>query len=313
MARSIYFPGNTIATNDGDPDLADIAAGEFAIVPADSSMISTSHFQVANLAGFIAADANTNFLEKRSFKIIRKLADGTYYSSIPICMHDIVRYQRIPYSAGTAQVTTISPAIPATQYAGDTYTLKIIDLTTGTMPMLRKTFQQVHTGTDFTVKSLIDNLVTLINADTDLSITAANAGDTTLTLTADKDVTFAVALDDMAGGLWTSVLTTKMIPATGTLAKIQALEKEIAAEEFGYENRVLFPKTFVSMIPSGSTDFTVSIIEMKKEYTPVDGGNYRGANTIKLYLCEVVGAGTQVGELIAVNLTKNLPNIDGLV
>jgi len=235
--KSIYFPGATVGVAGA---LSTLAAGQYGIVPADSSMLPTDTFAIT-LAGFIAADANTNANEKRQFKVVtrRSATDLTLYCSPEFSLSEIVRYQKIAYSAGTAQVTTITPVLPATQYPGDIYTIKLIDLTTGTMPMLRKSFQVVHTGTDFTATTVGDAFRAQINADEDFAITAS--GTTTLILTADKDITFASATDDLAS-VFTTVLTTKMIPATGTLAKVLALEQECNSYQFGVWNKVLFPK-----------------------------------------------------------------------
>jgi hypothetical protein len=302
--KHIYFPGITRATNDGTPVLSEVAAGEWAIVAEDSSMLATSAFQV-DLTGFVAADAATNANEKSKFKLITKLADGNWYSSIAFSLNEIVKYQKIAYNAGTAQVTTITPSLPATQKKGDVYRLKIIDLTAGTANVMRKNYEVVHTGTDFTTTTICDAFRTAIAADADMTGYITGSGTTTLILTAAKDKAFAVATDELMAA-FTVALTTKMIPAIGTLAKVQALEQECNAYQYGVWNKVLHPKTAPSYVQASQTTFDIYVLELKKAYNPVDGGKYAGANTIKLYIVETAGATNSFGDLLEAALPTSI-------
>jgi hypothetical protein len=301
--KQCYFPGITRGTAGA---LSTLAAAEWGIVPATSSMISTDGF-TTDLTGYIGVGGATDpSLEALKFKLVtrRSSTDLNFYCSPAFSLSQITKYSYVPYSAGTAQVTTITPVLPATQYTGDVYSIKLIDLTTGTQPMLRKTFQVVHVGTDFTTTTVMDAFRTLINADEDFSFVVAT-GTTTLILTLSKDYTLATATDDLAS-VFTTVLTTKMIPSTGTLAKITALEQECNSYQYGVYNKVLFPKTAPSKMQPSQTTFDQYILEIANPFSPVDGSKMQANNPLKLYIVETAGATNSFGDLLKAAFPTNL-------
>lgn len=299
--KACYFPAIARGTAGA---LSTLAAGEWGIVPANSSMVTTDNF-ITDLTGFIPADEATEANMNKKLKIVsrRSASDVTLYCSPSFALSDVVKYSFVAYGAGTKQVTTITSVLPAVQKTGDIYTIKIIDLSSGTFPMLKKSYQVVHIGTDFTTTTVLDGMRTLINADTDFNIVAT--GTTTLILTAATvDQTFATATSD-AASIFTTVLTTKNIPSTGTLAKVQALEQECNSYQFGVYNKVLFAKTAPTKVQPTETTFDYYILELKNLYNPVDGGKYVGNMPLKLYIIEKSGATNSFGDLLKATFTAN--------
>ena len=282
--KALYFPGATRGTAGA---LSTLAAGQWGLMAAGSSMLATDNF-VTTLANFTSATAPETLTPKLGFHIVTRAADSSLVISPEIVVDNIVKVTKVAYSAGTSQVITITPSLPATQYAGDIYTLKLIDITVGTANLLRKSFQVVHTGTDFTATTICDAFRTLIAADSDFSF-ITGSGTTTLILTAAKDRAFATATDDLAS-VFTTALTTRMIPSSGTLAKVQALQDEIESYELGYWNKVYFPKAGVDRIPASVTTFDITIVEMMLPFNPADGSKVKGGYPFKLYIVETASA-----------------------
>jgi len=254
----------------------------------------------AGRAGFYDGDAD-NLVDdldlvsrKAPLQIVWKKSDGSIESSNIFTIEDIVSVSKAGYDAGTAQVVTITPALPATQAKGDIYTLKVIITTPGTAVMQKKTYEVINTtGVDFTATTLGNAFRSLINADSEIPVTAT--GTTTLILTADIDENFRVATDDnmAAAGV---VYTTNMDLSFGTPAKIKDLEAECESYGQGITNKVGFPvKRPDSEVGSGNYDVYIVALELKGKN--VDSANPSKYEDLTLYIAEPTGAGVVGAEL----------------
>ena len=292
--KACFFPGITLGTAGA---MSTLAVQQWGVVGEGANIQAADNF-IATIVGYIAT-AGVNALERKGFHFVSRRADSSLDLSPVIRLSDITKITKLAYAAGTKQVTTITSVLPATQKVGDIYTIKLIDVSApATIPMTRKSYQVVHTGTDFTTTTVLDAFRTQINADADFGPLVAT-GTTTLILTAaNVDQAFATATAD-AASIFTTVLTTKNIPSVGTLAKVLALEQECNSYQYGVYNKVSFEKTAPSRVQPGETTFAICIIEFAK---PIQvGTGQRGAYVSKLYIIEKAGATTPPSSFLPAN------------
>jgi len=234
-------------------------------------------------------------LAKAPYQIQTRKANGIE-SSFEFCNNDIVRVTKMAYSAGTAQVTTITPgAFPAVQKKGDEYILKIINTTPGTMNLPTKTFVAVHKGgTDLTATTLVTAFKALIGTDKDLQV--VSSGTTTLVLTGSTpDNHFRVAVSGLFENAGV-VYTTANVPSQGTPAKVKELEAECASYGKGVANKVSFPVVPASEVGTGNYDITV--IELAHTSPDASGMKNQKVERKTIYLAETAGT-SPVGALFA--------------
>lgn len=231
-------------------------------------------------------------------QIIAKGLDNTPEVSAVFSPENIVKKSVIAPSAGTAQVSKITLAVPATQKRGDEWIVKVIDATIGTRAPKVTNVSVYRGNADYTVETLTDAFVLKINA-AKLGITAANVGDV-LVLTADDTVkAFRLAVDNMAEGS-TIEYTTSNIPAAGTPAVIEALEKYLQSFGRGITNQTSVPVKMPASNVEAAASYTLYVFDMLIPVPDYSGKGSARTATYKLYLAEADAlAANHVGKLIA--------------
>lgn len=224
MKRQLFIP-QTLSTE--GTEISAFADGEIGAVVVGET-VSTD---CANLGA------------NEQFNIVWQRSDSTISTSPVLQLSWLYQEQTAVYTAGTAQITHVTPTVASTQVYGDEYLLKIIDTTPGTMNLPKKSFSVVHVGVDYTVATLIDAFVALIGTDTDLKVTATD-GTTYLILTGTSgDTHFRVALDSNLLGD-TVTYGTPAVPSNGANAAVTLLETALLAEGEGITNQVRLPQYY---------------------------------------------------------------------
>ena len=256
-------------------------------VPADTTDIADID---DSKAGFVVE--GTNEVKAApvigdKLQLIYKRADGSAECSPVFSPANITRAVKIVPSAGTAQVATITFTAPAVQQVGDEFIVKVIDTTPGTRAPQHYNFSVYHTGADYTDQTLAEAFVAVINANTELKITATNAVGV-MTLTANNTVfTFRLATDGKAAfGAGVIDYATANVPAAGTPEVIGALEEYLNSFGRGITNRTSVPIKMPGSQVDPTAEYTLYIFEMSIPTPDYAGKATARTASYKMYVAE---------------------------
>lgn len=206
-------------------------------------------------------------LTDEKLQIAWKNSSGNIEMSPSFTLEDIKENITIEYSAGTAQVITVTPTLPDVQEEGDEYLLKILDTSKGTANPEIKRFSVYHQGTDYDLATLLTALADKVNEDTELELVAANSGDSALTLTTtDETFTkyFRVAVDAELRNA-NIAYTTNNIPAQGKPVQIADLEQRYNPDGRGLYNERILPRAYKSSEVDTSKSYNTYVLNMLYE------------------------------------------------
>lgn len=278
MGKQLFIANTALIADNVDLTSANFTAGSMAIS--------------LNSAPTTATQASEILYATDKFQIWQRSlnADTNYFVSPLLSIGELVSYKKIGYDGGTAQITYVTPTLPTTQIVGDTYRLTIVDTTPGTAALTKYHYEVRHTGTDYTVDTLVDAFVALVNADANINVTASPDGGTAtyLILTGDTKFNhFRVAYEGEASA--TITYQTDLVPATGTYAQIYNLETEFKSHAKGITNRVLYPVKDYTYEANSSYNYDLSIFHFKLQKPAKHGMSSVDFEDYYLYIAERTG------------------------
>jgi hypothetical protein len=279
----MFLPRTAQSSAISDFVASDLAAGEASIVylSTDSKLASVKTTVTASDLTAITDNMHSKFQV-----MWRKYNTSDVILTTPeLSLAELVNAKIVVDGAGTAQVVTITPEIPGTPAIGDTYHLTIIDTTPGTANLNKYNYEVVNTtGSIDSVADLIDAFVDLINADTTVNVTAADAT-SDMTLTGDtKQNHFRVAYDGDAPA--TIEYTTDLEPDTLSKAQIQQMEKDMKSHGEGITNTIWFPKDWTSEVSDTTYYDNMGIFQFKLNKPAKHGMNASNYEDYTLYIAE---------------------------
>lgn len=211
---------------------------------------------------------------------------GGLYVTPPLNFGDLVRLSRIPYSAGTQQVSTVTLGTSAS----GTWYITIMDLVVQTLSIPKKTFEVKAASATAAATALR----TMINADKDVfkDYVASGSG-ADVVITAPVNVEFKLAATEGSTIAYTGGSNAKAVPSTGRPADVEKLWKSALALT-GVTNQTGFPV----IQPASPVDSTNTYDLVVAEFAPKFPAKHGMDRTFTEKYLIVIAADTLVSQAI---------------
>jgi hypothetical protein len=182
---------------------------------------------------------------------------GGLYVTPPLNFGELKRHRRIPYSGGTAQVSTVT----LVDNDQKTWHIKLMDLTVQTLSIPAKTYEVKAAN----VNDAATALRALINADKDVFKDYSAAGsNAAVVITAPINREFKLAVSEGSTIAYTGGSNVRAIPSTGRPSDVQTLWKQ-ALSLTGVTNQTGFPV----IQPDSPVDPTAQYDLVVAEFNPI--------------------------------------------
>lgn len=262
---------NTIRTSGA---VGDIAAGELGLLKTDPSD------SAVKCLPFAPGDKDVYLAAGR--------VGGGLYVTPQLNYGELFKVSRIPYSAGTAQVSTVTlvGSNPGTWY------VKLIDTSVQTFALPTKTFEV----TAASATAAATAIRALINADKDVFKDYSAAGSAgAIVITAPINTSFKLAATEGSTIAYTGGGNALAVPSTGRPADVETLWKKALALA-GVTNQTGFPVIAPPspVNPTGTYDLVVA------EFRPVFAAKHGMDRTFteKYYIVVAMDDASDAGELL---------------